>query len=90
MAHVLGLGEGTDVEMTEKLIKAFHDLCTVLEIPHSIKDAGVDEKRFFANLDRLSEEAFDDQCTGTNPRYPLISEIKQLYTNAYWGAEPQA
>ena len=45
----------------------------------------MDEKKFFANLDRLSEEAFDDQCTGTNPRYPLISEIKQLYTNAYYG-----
>jgi acetaldehyde dehydrogenase/alcohol dehydrogenase len=85
MAHVLGLGEGTDVEMTERLMGAFHDLCTKLEIPHSIKDAGVDEKKFFANIDRLAEEAFDDQCTGTNPRYPLISEIKQLYTNAYYG-----
>jgi acetaldehyde dehydrogenase/alcohol dehydrogenase len=56
-----------------------------LEIPHSSKEAGVDEKKFFVILDRLSEEAFDDQCTGTNPRYPLISEIKQLYTNAYYG-----
>jgi acetaldehyde dehydrogenase/alcohol dehydrogenase len=85
MAHVLGLGEGSDEEMTDRLIVAFRDLCTKLEIPHSIKDAGVDEKKFFANLDRLAEEAFDDQCTGTNPRYPLISEIKQLYTNAYYG-----
>jgi acetaldehyde dehydrogenase/alcohol dehydrogenase len=85
MAHVLGLGKDSDVEMTERLIGAFRHLCTVLEIPHSIKDAGVDEKKFFANLDRLAEEAFDDQCTGTNPRYPLISEIKQLYTNAYYG-----
>jgi acetaldehyde dehydrogenase/alcohol dehydrogenase len=85
MAHVLGLGEGSDSAMTDHLIAAFHDLCTKLEIPHSIKDAGVDEKQFFANLDRLSEEAFDDQCTGSNPRYPLIGEIKQLYTNAYYG-----
>jgi len=85
MAYVMGLGEGTDMEMTERLIDAFHNLCTKLEIPHSIKDAGVDEKHFFANLDNLAEEAFDDQCTGTNPRYPLISEIKQLYTNAYYG-----
>jgi acetaldehyde dehydrogenase/alcohol dehydrogenase len=85
MAHVLGLGQGTDIEMTERLIQAFRDMCTTLEIPHSIKDAGVDEKKFFENLDRLSEKAFDDQCTGANPRYPLISEIKQLYTNAYYG-----
>jgi acetaldehyde dehydrogenase/alcohol dehydrogenase len=85
MAHVLGLGQGSDVEMTERLIQAFHDMCTTLEIPHSIKDAGVDEKKFFENLDTLSEKAFDDQCTGSNPRYPLISEIKQLYTNAYYG-----
>ena len=85
MAHVLGLGEGSDIEMTERLIGAFYDLCTKLEIPHSIREAGVDEKKFFANLDRLSEEAFDDQCTSTNPRYPLINEIKQLYTNAYYG-----
>ena len=54
----------------------------ILEISQSIQAAGVDEKKFFANLDNLAEEAFDDQCTGTNPRYPLISEIKQLYTNA--------
>jgi acetaldehyde dehydrogenase/alcohol dehydrogenase len=85
MAHVMGLGEGSDDEMVERLIKAFHELCTKLDIPHSIRDAGVDEKAFFAHLDRLSEEAFDDQCTGTNPRYPLINEIKQLYTNAYHG-----
>jgi len=85
MAHVMGLGEGSDLEMTNRLIDTFHDLCTKLELPHSIKDAGVDEKKFFANLDSLSERAFDDQCTGANPRYPLISEIKQLYTNAYYG-----
>ena len=63
----------------------FGDLCVVLEIPQSIQAAGVDEKKFFANLDNLAEEAFDDQCTSTNPRYPLISEIKQLYANAYYG-----
>jgi acetaldehyde dehydrogenase/alcohol dehydrogenase len=85
MAHVMGLGEGSDLEMTNRLIDTFHDLCTKLELPHSIKDAGVDEKKFFENLDSLSERAFDDQCTGANPRYPLISEIKQLYTNAYYG-----
>ncbi|MDR3232933.1 MAG: bifunctional acetaldehyde-CoA/alcohol dehydrogenase [Planctomycetaceae bacterium] len=84
-ARYMGLGEGTNEQMTEKLIAAFRNLSDRLEIPKSIKEAGVDEKRFLANLDKLSEEAFDDQCTGTNPRYPLISEIRQLYTNAYYG-----
>ena len=51
----------------------------------SIKDAGVDEKVFFDSLDKLAELAFDDQCTGANPRYPLIKEIKQMYTDAYYG-----
>ncbi len=85
MARYMGLGEGTNEEMTEKLIEAFRSLSDRLDIPHSIKEAGVDEKQFFAQLDELAEEAFDDQCTGTNPRYPLINEIKQLYTNAYYG-----
>jgi len=56
-----------------------------LNIPMSIKEAGVDEKEFYANLDQLSENAFDDQCTGANPRYPLISELKALYIAAYEG-----
>jgi acetaldehyde dehydrogenase/alcohol dehydrogenase len=88
IARYIGLsvtGKESNDEMTALLIEAFRDLSDKLEIPRSIKEAGVDEKKFLANLDRLSEEAFDDQCTGTNPRYPLISEIKQLYTNAYYG-----
>jgi len=85
MARYMGLGDGTNEEMTEKLLKAFHELCAKLEIPATIKDVGVDEKNFFDRLDDLAEEAFDDQCTGSNPRFPLIGEIKQLYTNAYYG-----
>jgi acetaldehyde dehydrogenase/alcohol dehydrogenase len=88
IARYVGLsksGKETNDEMTVLLLEAFRELSDKLEIPHSIKEAGVDEKKFIANLDRLSEEAFDDQCTGANPRYPLISEIKQLYTNAYYG-----
>jgi acetaldehyde dehydrogenase/alcohol dehydrogenase len=81
----IGRGDASNEVMTERLIEAFRGLCDKLEIPHSIKEAGVDEKKFFANLDNLAEEAFDDQCTGTNPRYPLITEIKQLYINAYYG-----
>jgi acetaldehyde dehydrogenase/alcohol dehydrogenase len=85
MARYVGLGNGTNEELLQKLLTAYKELCAQLDIPKSIKEAGVDEKRFFENLDALAEEAFDDQCTGTNPRYPLISEIKQLYTNAFYG-----
>ncbi|MDR1958438.1 MAG: bifunctional acetaldehyde-CoA/alcohol dehydrogenase [Planctomycetaceae bacterium] len=89
MARYIGLsaeqGDASNEVMTERLIQAFRNLSDRLEIPRSIKEAGVDEKKFFAQLDELAEEAFDDQCTGTNPRYPLIGEIKQLYTNAYYG-----
>lgn len=57
-----------------------------LDIPKSIQDAGVPEQEFLDGLDALSEDAFDDQCTGGNARYPLISEIKELYLKAYYGA----
>jgi len=56
-----------------------------LDIPESIRDYGIDEKDFISKLDELSEHAFDDQCTGANPRYPLISEIKEMYLAAYYG-----
>ena len=58
-----------------------------LHIPKSIKEYGIPEKEFLANLDKLSELAFDDQCTGGNARYPLISEIKELYLKAYYGKQ---
>ena len=54
-------------------------------IKSSIKEYGIDENEFLEKLDDMSEQAFDDQCTGANPRYPLISEIKQMYLNAYYG-----
>ena len=56
-----------------------------LDIPKSLKEYGIPEKEFLDNLDKLSELAFDDQCTGGNARYPLISEIKDLYLKAYYG-----
>ena len=56
-------------------------------IKKTIKDYGVDEKYFLDTLDDMVEQAFDDQCTGANPRYPLISEIKEMYLNAYYGGE---
>lgn len=85
VADYLQLGGTTDDQKVKLLIKAIDELKVKLNIPMSIKEAGVDEKVFTANLDQLAEDAFDDQCTGANPRYPLISELKKLYTQAYKG-----
>jgi acetaldehyde dehydrogenase/alcohol dehydrogenase len=85
VADYLQLGGTTDDQKVKLLIKAIDELKVKLNIPMSIKDAGVNEKDFMANLDQLAEDAFDDQCTGANPRYPLISELKELYINAFEG-----
>lgn len=78
------LGNDTDAKV-QKLIDMVEDLKAKLNIPKSIKEYGIPESEFLANLDKLSELAFDDQCTGGNARYPLISEIKELYLKAYYG-----
>ncbi len=85
IATALGLKGETDEEKVEALIKAINDLKTKVGIKDSIKDYGIDEADFLARLDDMVEQAFDDQCTGANPRYPLMSEIKQMYLNAYYG-----
>ncbi len=85
IADTLGLGGKTNAEKTENLIKAIDELKAKVGIKETIKDYGVDEKDFLARLDEMVEQAFDDQCTGANPRYPLMSEIKQMYLNAYYG-----
>lgn len=85
VANYLDLGGKDEQEKIENLIQATDALKAQLNIPASIKEWGVDEKEFFAKLDDLSEQAFDDQCTGANPRYPLIREIKELYTRAFYG-----
>ena len=85
VADYLGLGGTTNDEKVDLLIEAINDLKRKLNIPMSIKEAGVDAKAFAAGLDKLSEDAFDDQCTGANPRYPLIRELKGLYQAAYEG-----
>ena len=74
-------------EKTENLIKAIDDLKELVGIKKTIKEYGIDEKDFLDRLDEMVEQAFDDQCTGANPRYPLMSEIKELYLNAYYGGE---
>ena len=89
LADILGLTAGIaadDVDgKVRRLIEAVQDLKDKVNIPHSIQEAGVDEKAFLEGLDALSEEAFDDQCTGANARYPLIPEIKELFLKAYYG-----
>ena len=85
IATHLGLGGATNEEKVENLIKAINDLKARVGIKATIKDYGVDEEYFLSNLDEMVEQAFDDQCTGANPRYPLMSEIKEMYLNAYYG-----
>lgn len=77
-------GDDRDMKVV-RLIEAMEKMKADLNIPKSIKDAGIPEAEFMANLDKLSEQAFDDQCTGGNARYPLIEEIKELYRKAYYG-----
>ena len=84
-ADFLGIqGKNTD-EKFENFIKAIEELKDKVGIKKTIKDYGVDEKDFLATLDEMVENAFDDQCTGANPRYPLMSEIKAMYLKAYYG-----
>ncbi|OAT46702.1 alcohol/acetaldehyde dehydrogenase [Proteus hauseri ATCC 700826] len=71
----------------EKLLAWLEEMKSSLGIPSSIREAGVQESDFLAKVDKLSEDAFDDQCTGANPRYPLISELKQLLLDTYYGRE---
>ena len=85
IADYLGLGGKTEEEKLEKLIKAINDLKARVGIKATIADYGIDENDFLARLDDMVEQAFDDQCTGANPRYPLMSELKEMYLNAYYG-----
>ena len=85
IADHLGLGGKTDEEKLENLIDAINELKAKVGIKETIKDYGIKEKDFLERIDEMVEQAFDDQCTGANPRYPLMSEIKQMYLNAYYG-----
>lgn len=87
IARQLGLGGGTQEEQIESLIKAIRDLMKRLNMPLSIRECGVDENAFMANLCALSERAFEDQCTTANPRYPLVAELEEIYRKAYYGDE---
>lgn len=85
IADHLGLGGKTEGEKLEKLIEAVEKLKERIGIKKSIKEYGIEEETFLASLDEMTEQAFDDQCTGANPRYPLMSEIKEMYLKAYYG-----
>ncbi len=85
IADYLGIKGKNDADKLENLIKAIDELKEKVGIKKTIKDYGIDEADFLDRLDDMVEQAFDDQCTGANPRYPLMSEIKQMYLNAYYG-----
>ena len=84
-ARFLGFGGKNDEESIDNFIKAIRQLMKDMEMPMSIKEAGIDEKVFMDNVEALAEKAHDDQCTGANPKYPLVSEIVALYKQAYYG-----
>ena len=85
VADALGIKGKNDAEKLENLIAALDELKAKDGIKKTIREYGIDEQDFLARLDDMTEQAFDDQCTGANPRYPLMSEIKQMYLNAYYG-----
>ena len=85
VADELGLGGNNDDEKVQLLIDAVDRLMKAVNLPNSIKDFGVEEETFMNNLDELVELAFDDQCTGANPVYPLFEDIKKIYVDAFWG-----
>ena len=87
VAEALGCAGQTDEEKFEALIAKVADLKAKVGIKRTIAEYGVDEQEFLDRLDEMVEQAFDDQCTGANPRYPLMREIRQMYLNAYYGTK---
>ena len=85
VADYLGVKGETDEEKLEGLITKINELKARVGIKETIKDYGISEEAFLSSLDEMVEQAFDDQCTGANPRYPLMREIKEMYLNAYYG-----
>jgi len=87
LSDYLGFGGKNDDEKLDNLLEAIENLKKMVGIKSSLKEYGIDEKEFLDKLDNMTEQAFDDQCTGANPRYPLMSEMKQMYLNAYYGGK---
>ncbi len=84
-ARGIGITGKNDEEIFNKFLEAIHQLKVECDIPLTIQEFGVPEDQFLQSLDQMSEDAFNDQCTAANPRYPLISEIKELYLKSYYG-----
>jgi acetaldehyde dehydrogenase/alcohol dehydrogenase len=89
VADYLGFKGKNDNEKLENLIAGLNELKTKIGIKSRISDYNIDVKNFLDRLDEMTEQAFDDQCTGANPRYPLMSEIKKMYLNAYYGKQEE-
>ncbi|EPR12573.1 bifunctional acetaldehyde-CoA/alcohol dehydrogenase [Ruminiclostridium papyrosolvens] len=85
VASFIGITGSSDEDKFKKLIAKIDELKVKVGLPKTIKEAGVNEEKFLATLDEMVEQAFDDQCTGANPRYPLLSEIKEMYLKVYYG-----
>ena len=85
MAKELGLKGKNNEALVDSLIKTIQTLTKNVELSSSFKEYGVNEKTFLSSLDKMAEDAFDDQCTGANPRFPLIEDLKQIYIDAYYG-----
>ena len=85
VALFLGFHQVHTVDRVEAMLKWLDELKAELDIPPSIQAYGIDENRFLAVVDDLAEKAFDDQCTGANPRYPLISELRSILIDSYYG-----
>ncbi len=85
IARALRLPGSTDQELFESLLQKVEELKTIIGIKPTLRDYGIDEQAFLDSLDEMVEQAFDDQCTGANPRYPLMSELRQMYLNIYYG-----
>ena len=85
IAEYLGIAGNTDSEKLEGLIRKLDELKEAIGIKKTIREYGIEEENFLTRLDDMVEQAFDDQCTGANPRYPLMRELKQMYLNAYYG-----
>ncbi len=87
IASFVGIRGKDDEEMINKLLAKIEELKQMIGIKPTIKDYGIQEEAFLSTLDEMVEHAFDDQCTGANPRYPLMSELKQIYMNVYYGTK---